>query len=73
MLYIIGVLIAAFVLVVYVTVRYEYLQYNNEFEPTLFFGSLSAVAWPASILVLIAVGIGLIIKKKFKNSTGMKQ
>jgi Na+/serine symporter len=71
--YIIGVLIAAFILVVYVTVRYEYLQYNNEFEGTLFVGSLSALSWPVAILVLIAVGIGLIIKKKFKNSTGMKQ
>lgn len=73
MFYIIGALIAVFVLVVYVTVRYEYLQHNNEFEPTLFFGSLSAVAWPVTIWLLIAVCIGLAIKKKFKNSTGMKQ
>jgi hypothetical protein len=71
--YIIGVLIAAFVLVVYVTVRYEYLQYNNELEPTLMIGSGLAFTWPVAILMFIAIGIGLIIKKTFKNSTGMKQ
>lgn len=73
MFYFTGVLIAVFILAVYVTVRYEYLQYNNDFEPTIFFGTLFAIAWPVTIWLLIAVGIGLIIKKTFKNLTGMKQ
>ena len=73
MFYFTGVLIAAFILVVYVTVRYEYLRYNDELDNTIGFGALCVIVWPIAILMFIAVGIGLIIKKTFKNLTGMKQ